>query len=108
MLLGEETLVLRLEVHSPTDRVVKFLAAVFQNFNRFGVGNALEGFLGDEAEPFHESLVHKTGKDIEVALMIFQGVIDKVFGKFLGKIHISLEVAECHFRLNHPELGGVA
>ena len=84
------------------------MAAVFKNFYGFRVGDALKGFFRDKTKPVQQALVDKAGKDVEVALVVVQGVIDKILGELLGEVHVSLQVTERHFRFNHPELGSVA
>jgi hypothetical protein len=40
--------------------------------------------------------------------MLSNIVLHEVFHQCLGEVHVALEIAEGDFRLDHPELGGVA
>ena len=37
-----------------------------------------------------------------------KGIADAIFQEILSQIHILVDIDECHFRLNHPELCQVA
>ena len=48
------------------------------------------------------------GEELDVAPAVFQGITDTILDEIFGKVHIVVDVEECHFRLYHPELGEVA
>ena len=108
MLFREPALVLGLQVESVFDRVFEGLAAGLEQLDRRGVGDPLEGPAGDEFEALAESLVHELFENRQVALAVFECFLDEVFHQRFGEIHVSLQIAERDFRLDHPELGGVA
>jgi len=79
-----------------------------QDFHGFRVRNAGKGRSHHALEAFNEALVHKAVKELEVGFAVGEGVFDHVPGKAFAQFHEVLQVGKGHFRLDHPELGGVA
>ena len=101
-------LVFGLEVEAVLDRVLKGLAALLQQRDGIGVGNALEGSRGDELESFTQTLIDELFENRQIALVVFEHFTDEKFHQGLGEIHVAGEVAEGHLGFDHPELRRMA
>ena len=107
-LLGEEALVLGLEVAAPVHGVLEFVAGVFQKLHRLGVAHPGKIGGGHVREPLHQALVHKGVEEGHLVGTLLHNGVDDILDHGLGHVHIALEVAEGHLWLNHPELCGMA
>ena len=106
--LGEEALVLGLEVAAPVHGVLEFVAGVFQKLHRLGVAHPGKVGGGHVREPLHQALVHKGVEEGHLVGTLLHNGVDDILDHGLGHVHIALEVAEGHLWLNHPELCGMA
>ena len=59
-------------------------------------------------QPLLEALVHEGVEEVDLVGALLHDGADDVLDHGLGHVHVALEVAEGHLRLDHPELGGVA
>ena len=107
-LLGEETLVLGLEVGAPVDLVVEPVVVLLEQLHRVGVGDAAEVAAGDMLQTLDESLIDEAVEEREVVGAALHDGGNDVFYHRLHDLKVAVEVAERHLRLDHPELGGVA
>ena len=103
---GEPAFVLGLEVEAVLDGVLELFPGGGEEGYGIGVGDALEGFCDDGFEAGAEGFIDKFLEDGEV--WVGEGGGDEVADEFFGAVHVCGEVAEGHFGLDHPELGGVA
>ena len=55
-----------------------------------------------------QSLVHETVEELHFFRCMLHNVADDIFQHCLSKLHIVLQISECDFRLDHPELSCVA
>ena len=111
MLLGQEALVLGLQVDAPADGVIKLVASsdcLLQDLDGFGVGNAGKVGVGDMVQALEQTLVHKLVEHIELVGAGGHNVLKDVLEHGLGVVHVVVEVGEGHLGLDHPKLGGVA
>ena len=108
MLLRQVALVLRLQVDAPARRGIQTSCLTPADFHRLGVGDAQERALDHELEALVQPLLHELSKKVEVLGAMFQRVTGDGLDELLGHVHVAQQVAEGHFRLDHPELGGVA
>mgnify|MGYP001646557849 CR=1 FL=1 len=107
-LLGEETLVLGLEISAPVDLVVELVVVLLEQLHRVGVGDAAEVAAGDMLQTLDESLIDEAVEEREVVGAALHDGGNDVFYHRLHDLKVAVEVAERHLRLDHPELGGVA
>ena len=107
MLLGQETLVLALHIHAPVGWIFKLLTAGLHDFNSLGVGAAHKGLLGHFLQAGAQSLIHKLAEEFKIPAGIIQHGAGNVLDEGFCNVHIAVDVAESHFRLNHPELSSV-
>ena len=47
-------------------------------------------------------------EELQVCLAVVQHIRDDILQKFFGKLSVSVQIAECHFRFDHPEFGKMA
>ena len=59
-------------------------------------------------QPLQQALVHEAVEKGQLLRALFHHLTDDELDHGLRHIHIALQVCEGHFRLDHPELGGVA
>ena len=64
--------------------------------------------LSDELEPLGHALVHELDEERQVLGALLEGITGHRPDELLAQVHVPLEVAERHLRLNHPEFRGVA
>ncbi|CAN4022567.1 DNA modification methylase, partial [Dysosmobacter welbionis] len=107
-LLGEIPLVFRLQVAAPGDLVVKQVVVLLQNRHCLGIGHPAEVRGGHVLQPLQQALVHEAVEKGQLLRALFHHLTDDELDHGLRHIHIALQVCEGHFRLDHPELGGVA
>ena len=107
-LLGEIALMLGLEVGAPLHLVVEFVVVLFEQLHRLGVAHPAEVGGGHMLQPLLEALVHEGVEEVDLVGALLHDGADDVLDHGLGHVHVALEVAEGHLRLDHPELGGVA
>ena len=101
-------LVLALQVDAPFYWEFEFLAGSLENLNAFGVCEADEIVVQNKFEAVDELFVEVLGEELDVVAAVVESVLNAVFHKLLGKVHIIGDVVERHFRLYHPELREMA
>ena len=85
-----------------------FSAALLQQLDRLGVGDALEWPFDDEIEPSEQFLVDELGEEVQLLRAVLANVPHQIFHDFLRQIHVALQIGKGHLRLDHPELVRVA
>ena len=111
MLLGQETLVLGLQVDAPADGVIKLVASsdcLLQDFDGLGVGNAGKVGVCHVVQALDQALVHKLVEHVELVGAGGHNVLKDVLEHGLGVIHVVVKVGKGHLGLDHPKLGGMA
>ena len=106
--LGQVALVLGLDVHAPLHGELELLVVLLQNLDGIGVADAAELAACHQLEALDEALVDELVEEGHLIGAVVQHIADDVLGHGLGGIHVAVQVAEGHLRLDHPELGGVA
>ena len=99
---------LGLEVDAPLDGVVELVAALLENVDGLGVAHAAEVVGDDVVQTLKQSLVDKGVEELHLLRAALHRAVDDVFHHRLGGVHVVVEVGKGHFRLYHPELGGMA
>ena len=102
---------LALKVRAPADRIFEAGAvrnSLFENPDTLGVRKAYKLSVGNTFKAADEFVVVSVVEELDVVHAIVKRMFHKVFDEFFGKVHIVLDVVECHFRLNHPKLCQVA
>ena len=107
-LLGEIPLVLGLQVAAPEHLVVELVVVLLQNGDGLGVGHPPEVGVGHMLQTLDQALVHEAVEEGQLVGALPHDFLDNELDHGLGHIHVALQVGEGHFRLDHPELGGVA
>ena len=111
VLLGEEPLVLSLQVDAPLDRVLEGAPGRLgrtQDVDGLGVGDAREVGGRHMVQPLQQPLVDELVQHGQLVGAAFHHVADDVLEHALGQLHIVLKVGEGNLGLHHPELGGMA
>jgi len=107
-LLGEEFLVLALEIAAPVGLELEGLGRLLELFYRVGIGEAREGGGDHLGEHVDETALDALVEEGEILGAIRQGDPRQVLEKVLGEVHVVDDVAEGHLGLDHPELGEMA
>ena len=108
MLLSQIAFVLGLQVHAESHGKGKFLAAALKNMDGFGIGHAGKGLAQHAAQAFQQALVHETVKKLHIRFTAGQHMLYHMAGEAFAQFHEVREVGKGHFRLDHPEFGGMA
>ena len=111
MLLGQETLVLGLQVDAPAHGIVKLVTGgdgLLQDFDGLGIGDAGKVGVCHVVQTLEQTLVHKLVEHIELVGAGGHNVLKDVLEHGLGVIHVVVQVGKGHLGLDHPKLGGVA
>src|SRR5260370_7480895 len=74
---------------------------------RMDGGESLKWSLEHEIESPEQFLVHKLREEFHLFRTVFADVYDQIFYHLFREIHVAVQIAKRHFRLNHPELAGV-
>lgn len=86
------------------DRLLEF-------FTGFCVIHSLEAFVQNVANIVDIALLDTLAEELQVSLVVLQGVLDQKFEEIFGQVHAVIEIREGNFRLDHPEFrqvfGGV-
>ena len=99
---------LGLQVDAPLHGEVELPAALLQNLHGLGVAHPAKLIGHHVVQPIQQPLVHKAVEKLHLLGAALQHPVDDILHHGLGHVHIILQVAEGHLRLDHPELGGVA
>ncbi len=105
MLLDQIALVLRLQIASPAARELELASRLFEYPYAFGVVEAHEVVVENELQTLQQPLVPHLVHKFEILAAVVERIADEVFEEVLGKIHVVVKLVECHFGLDHPELG---
>ena len=105
--LGQVALVLGLDVHAPLHRELELLVVLLQDLDGLGVADAAKLAVCHQLQTLDEALVDELVEEGHFIRAVVQHVADDVLGHGLGGVHVAGQIAECHLRLDHPELGGV-
>ena len=97
-----------LQIEPMLQGVFKTLPRLKQDLYRVVIGDTLERAIQHPLQTLQQPLVHKSIEEGHLLSRGFQSVPDQILDKRLGQIHVPPQIAESHFRLNHPELAGVA
>ena len=99
---------LGLKITAPIDLELKFVVVLLKHFDGIGIGHSAEIGRRNRCQSFNKTLIHELIQELNVLLAVFQNVVDDELDHRLGKFHIVLKIGERNFRLDHPELGGMA
>ena len=111
MLLHKVALVLGSEVHAPADRELKLMTiadGLLQDFDALGVGQTNELGINNALKTLDEGFVDHLVEELKVVLAVVECPTHAILDEILFEIHEVVEVDECHFGLNHPELSQMA
>jgi hypothetical protein len=100
--------VLGLDIHAPLHGVLELLVVLFQDLNGLGVADAGELAVCHQLQTLDKTLVDELVKEGHLVRAVVQHIADDVLDHGLGVVHVAVQVAEGHLRLDHPELRGVA
>ena len=106
--LGQIPLMLGLQVRAPVDRILELIVVLLQQSHGFGVGNPAEVIVQHVVEPIQQTLVQELVAEGHFLRGVLQHIGDDVLDHVLGQAHIVVQVGKGDFRLDHPELGGMA
>ena len=106
--LGQVALVLGLDIHAPLHGVLELLVVLFQDLNGFGVADAAELAVCHQLQTLDKTLINELVEESHLVRAVVQHIADDVLDHSLGVVHIAVQVAEGHLRLDHPELRSVA
>ena len=106
--LGQVALVLGLDVHAPLHGELELLVVLLQDLDGVGVADAAKLAVCHQLKALDEALVDELVEESHLIGAVVQNVADDVLGHGLGGVHVAVQIAERHLRLDHPELGGVA
>ncbi len=97
-----------LQIDAPGNGVIKCFAALEQDIHGFRIGTAHKRRFLHMLQAFPQPLVYKTGQEFHFFRAVCQGIADEKTDKLFRHVHVSIQVAECHFRLHHPEFRRMA
>ena len=101
---------LGLEVDAPAYGVLELVAllhGILEDLDCVGVAHAGKVGAGNMLETVFEALVDEAVEHVELIRALVHDRTDHELEHGLGALHVALEVAECHLRLDHPELGSM-
>ena len=108
-LFREETLVLALKILAPENIfIVKLVCVLLEDFDSLRVRQADKFVFGNVFQPRQKLFIHKLVEESKLVRARFSDVADHRFHHRFGAVHIPFQIAERHFRLDHPKLGRVA
>ena len=99
---------LGLDIHAPLHGVLELLVVLFQDLNGLGVADAGELAVCHQLQTLDKALVDELVKEGHLVRAVVQHIADDVLDHSLGVVHVAVQVAEGHLRLDHPELRSVA
>ena len=95
---------LALQILAPENiLIVEFSGVLFENFDCLSVRQPDKLVLQDVFEPLFESVIHKFVEEFQLVRAAFANVRDDGFHHRFRDVHIPVQIAESHFRLDHPE-----
>ena len=99
---------LGLQITAPGYLVLKLIVVFFQDLYRFGVGHAAKVGLDNVRQSVGQTLVDEGIAEGDLLGGVLHDIAENVFEHGFRRIHILLQIAEGHFRLDHPELRRMA
>jgi len=99
---------LGLQIDAPGYGVVELVAGLDEYIHGLGIGDAAEVAGCHVLQPFQQALVHEIVEELHLLGALFQHGVDDVFYHGFHALQVALQIAEGHFGLYHPELGGMA
>ena len=105
---GQPALVLGLQVKTPFDREVEFLAGGLQQLDRVAVFDALERCFDEFFQARDGVFLHALGDEGHVIGALVEHGAEHVLEEFFGHACVFGQIGEGDFRLDHPELGQMA
>src|SRR5215467_6023893 len=97
---------LGLKVQSVVDWELEFFAAFLEKIDSVGVNDPLKRTIKNEIESREQFLVNELREEFHLFRTIFANIGNQIFYELLGQIHVAVQIAESHFRLDHPKLAG--
>ena len=107
-LLGEETLMLGLQVAAPGDGEVELVVVLMKQLHGLGVGDAAEVAIQNVVQAIQQTLVQKSVEEGHLLGSVLQDIGDDVLDHVLLQTHQILQIGKDNLGLDHPELGGMA
>ena len=99
---------LRLQIDTPLNRILKLLAGFEKQVNCLSIGHPPEVGIYDVVKSLQQAFVHKAVKKLHFLRGVFKHIIDNIFDHSLCQNHIVFKVSKGDLRLYHPELGRVS
>ena len=99
---------LGLQVNAPAYFILEVVIVLFQQFDGIGVAHAGKIAVGNQLQTLDQALIKELIEECQLVRAVIQQVADNILGHGLGGVHVGIQVSKCHFRLNHPELCGMA
>ncbi len=99
---------LALQIRSPGDGKLESVVFLCQLLDRIGVGQPDERGFDDLLKGGTHLRFVMPAEELHIFLVLPEHFAEKVFHILFGKRHVSMNIAEGHLRLDHPELGEVA
>lgn len=108
MLFGKIALMFRLQIDAELDGVFEGFAGLLERVDGVFIAEALEGCVGDGFEALQEGFVDELIEECEVIAAFVESSPNHGLDEFFRHIDVAMEIGECHFWFDHPELGGMA
>ena len=85
-----------------------FAGPLLEKFNSLGVCDVAEIGFENVVKSLEQAFVHELVEESHLLGSVLEHVGNDVLDHRLHDLHVALQVAESHLRLDHPELGCVA
>src|SRR5207245_10148395 len=85
----------------------EILSACVYKIETSAVGHPLKGPFNDKIKPREQLLVHESGEEFHLVRAILSRICYQIFNELFREIHVAVQIAKRHLRLDHPELAGV-
>ncbi len=82
-------------------------AALFQKIDSLSVRDPLEWALHYKIESSEQLLIDKFREQLHLVRTILANIGNQIFHYLFGQIHVAIQIAKGHLRLDHPEFAGV-
>ena len=102
-LLCQISLMLCLQITAPVDRIFKFILVLFQNLNRFCIGNLFEISSHQVVQTLYQSLIIEIIEEFHFLWAGIQYIFDDILQHIPCKSHAIVKICKCDFRFYHPE-----
>ena len=84
---------------------MSFCYGILQYLNTLSIRQTYEIFFQYALQTFYQPLIEHVIQELHIIGTVIQSPFHTVFDKLFRQIHVIRNIIECHFRLNHPELG---